>query len=863
MTLAWLRDANELFRKLGRAVIACSVDLACAPYIATAVAALNAEEGTTPPRYVDAGVFAAWLKAIPELSNLLVPIATAADFDEDRTIATLLFVLELVTRGETDESETYHQIASGQLTLESALRQRELARLTTQLTRAEQQLADAPPVHADPATTAALDGASHIRGDGIAIPVHPGASVLSGSLSESLSSDDGDVQAMLAVPATVDEIGELYRAWAHRHGWLIEAEEADDRHHELRFAHHEHRLFLLITRWIGPEPSAMIMLRLKSAGPVRFEVGNDAAVAESERAARIAAGPPSLPSVTRPWPAVMRPLRATPDSADALTVIFGCSPAPPLPDSWSPDHVVADRGLLYVAEDDFVWCIDPISGQVERLAGLRNGGPFRRIGGLAFDGRDALVITDRSSRQVYTLELSTNRLDVLASTLKNPTAVACVGDAVYVACDTTELYAIDRTTGAVAPFASEFRNIGALVAHGDHALYVADDEMLRRVDLTTATVTTILTLPRGRLTGLASDGTQLYATTHSTIERITPSGTRETVVGTEDNPHHDPDGLAVDANVSDSVAPAWDGAGLVFATRRRLRRFDVARRDVVTLPVPPTSNAALLGTIIGIGSLGGTRIALAFRKPATIAVIDYATGAREDIALELATSAALRALATDGSDRVFVTDRDGNTWSVAVSSRAVTRIEAIAPTDKPTVLAFGEPDRLFVALEASGTIVAIDLASNRSRIVASGLQATRALAFDLARAALYASDSEILRIDLASGDITAVTDAKFAGHADGPRGVARFLGRDHIAVSPDGDVYVSEHNRIRRIRAADGHVTTPIGRRGSGLVLGDLPGGLESPTGLCFLPSGELAIVDRDQNVVLRARCTPLRRADR
>jgi sugar lactone lactonase YvrE len=349
-------------------------------------------------------------------------------------------------------------------------------------------------------------------------------------------------------------------------------------------------------------------------------------------------------------------------------------------------------------------------------------------------------------------------------------------------------------------------------------------------------VTTVI--PR-RFMGVASDGTHLYATTYDTIEQVAPSQT--VLVGGGRKSRHDPDGLAEEANVSDATSPAWDGAGLVFITNGRLRRFDPASRHVTTLGVPTKADDALRGTLVGIGSLGGSRIAIGFREPATFIVFDIVTGARETFPLDVPEGTRLKTLVTDGSDRVFFTDRDGRAWFFTISTRWLRRIDAIAEADIATALVFAAPDRLFVALETPKTIARVDLASMTSTVVATGMQRTTALAVDATRNALYVSDAQILRIDLATGATEAVTDLKYAGALDGPRGVARLTSRDHMAVAPDGNLYVASHTAIRHIRVSDGFVSTALS-------------GLQRPEAMWVLPNGELLIADGKQNVVLRAR---------
>ena len=91
-----------------------------------------------------------------------------------------------------------------------------------------------------------------------------------------------------------------------------------------------------------------------------------------------------------------------------------------------------------------------------------------------------------------------------------------------------------------------------------------------------------------------------------------------------------------------------------------------------------------------------------------------------------------------------------------------------------------------------------------------------------------------------------------AGTGDGAGAAARFRGPASIVADGAGNLYVSDGNTVRQIVLSGANVTTLVGVPGrAGVVLGDLPAGLNRPGGLAVLPSGAVAITDSSENAVL------------
>lgn len=124
---------------------------------------------------------------------------------------------------------------------------------------------------------------------------------------------------------------------------------------------------------------------------------------------------------------------------------------------------------------------------------------------------------------------------------------------------------------------------------------------------------------------------------------------------------------------------------------------------------------------------------------------------------------------------------------------------------------------------------------------------------------LYVADAgnnAIRVIDPAAGVVTTVAGG-YPGSVDGQGTEARFNGVFRIAVDAKGDVLVGDvwNNAIRKVTPS-GAVSTVVGRlldggpSLSGIKLGDLPGQITMPEGLCSAPDGSLLVLS--DNCVLK-----------
>jgi sugar lactone lactonase YvrE len=246
-------------------------------------------------------------------------------------------------------------------------------------------------------------------------------------------------------------------------------------------------------------------------------------------------------------------------------------------------------------------------------------------------------------------------------------------------------------------------------------------------------------------------------------------------------------------------------------------------------------------------------------------------------------------LAYDGAGSVFVADQDNMLIrKVVVATAAVTTmagsagqagsddgIGMAARFAQPSALAFDGAGSLFVADGAMHTIRQIALATAAVTTLAGSagvagsddgvgtnarFHTPSGLACDGA-GQLFVADRgnyTIRKIVIATGTVTTLAGAAGeAGTDDGPGTAARFLAPEALTKDRAGNLFVAdvEGNTVRHVDVITGVVTTVVGHaRRWQIVPGPLPAYIASPGGLAVLPSGDLAITDRLENVVLLAR---------
>lgn len=370
-------------------------------------------------------------------------------------------------------------------------------------------------------------------------------------------------------------------------------------------------------------------------------------------------------------------------------------------------------------------------------------------------------------------------------------------------------------TGAVA----RFYYPDGVASDGAGNLYVADsmNNEIRKVVIASAAVTTFAgAIPhQGSTDGsggvarffaperVASDGAgNLYVadTINTTVRKIViATGAVTTFLGSPTNSGHD-DGIGAVASFGYLMGIAYDGAGNLFISDSSgctIRKAVIATRAVTTF-------AGLAGNM---GSADGTGSAARFHYPSD--------------------------LTSDGAGNLFVADTINHTIrKIVLATGAVTTLAGSAG-NAGTADGTGDTARF-----NSPYGVASDGAGN-----------------------VFVADSKnytIRKIVASTGAVTTVAGvAGTSAFANGTGTGALFAYPYALTSDGVGGLFVADvdNHMIRKFVIASGVVTTVVGSPSNfGVVLGPLPGGVNSPLGLAFVPNQGLFIVDQPENAILVAQ---------
>jgi hypothetical protein len=496
-------------------------------------------------------------------------------------------------------------------------------------------------------------------------------------------------------------------------------------------------------------------------------------------------------------------------------------------------------------------------GALDYADGTGTAARFAGPGTILGDGAGNLLVVDGLNRAIRQIVIATRAVTTLAGA-PGP--------------DSTQ-----DGTGSAARFSGP----GAMVLDGAGNLYITDNNAdggsVRQLAIATGVVTTLAGITGqggsvdgvgadarfSALGGLALDGTgNLYVgdalragTFGASIRKLSlATGTVTTVAGLAGQPGS-ADGTGAAARFYWPTNVASDGAGNLYVADTNnsiIRQIVVATGAVTTLAggAPDGSGVDGIGTAagfyepygiaadgagnvyVGDGGRAIRKIVVATREVTTLA------GSLKDVYPGYAdgTGAAARfsgpvGMVTDGAGNLYVADANNQCIrKVAIATGAVTTFAGAA----------GQSG----ALDGTGA--------------AARFTGPQGLTTDGA-GNLYVADSgnaTIRKIVLATGAVTTIAGAAGQGGAvDGTIAAARFDGPNGIASDGAGALYVTDASRtVRKISLAAGTVSTIVGSAGRiGVSLGALPASLSQPFGVALLPTGELAIVDYNENAVLIA----------
>jgi sugar lactone lactonase YvrE len=576
----------------------------------------------------------------------------------------------------------------------------------------------------------------------------------------------------------------------------------------------------------------------------------------------------------------------------------------------SPSGVAADgAGNLFVADRDnhIIRKVVLATGQVTTLAGTA-GAPdstdgtgaaarFNRPTSATYDGAAGLFITEEQSiriRRVTTAGVVTTMVTAPALTGLVATAMDVTAGSLY-AVDGNSVVSITVATGAVTPLAgmpnmagsddgsgaaARFTIPSGLSLDGAGNLWVSDrvNNTVRRIVIATGAVTTPVGLPgaAGSNDGVGSAarfsspaaitadraGSVFVADrSNNTVRKIAIASAQVTTIAGAAAVLDHADGVREAARFRYTAGVAADRSGNVFVAdsgNHVIRRIAAATGAVTTIagavgmagsadgtgaaarfnfgsPGQAVLTADGAGNLFVSGFFSNTirKVVLATGEVTTLAGNPTIQGNADGIGAA-ALFARPSGIATDGAGRVFIADGLNRTIRQLVVATGEVTTLAGSPTTAGSVdgigaaagFAFGGPPRVGLAWDGGNIFVADGTTSIRQVVVA-----TRA--------------------------VTTLAGGPGGGNADGVGAAARFLTPMGIAADGAGNLLVADSgNRLlRKVSIAAGAVTTVAGRSGqTGIVLGPLPAGLGTPTGVAVIPDGSVAITDTAESAVVLVR---------
>ena len=508
----------------------------------------------------------------------------------------------------------------------------------------------------------------------------------------------------------------------------------------------------------------------------------------------------------------------------------------------TPSALALDAGSLYVTDgtNNTIRRIVLATGAVTTLAGTAGmsgsidgtgaAARFNGPAGIAADGAGNLYVADRANDTIRKLVVATGAVSTLAGTagmrgsidgtgaaarLRAPTGLTAdkAGNLYFTEQFLGDLRKVEMATGVVTTPARGFVS-AAVTADAAGALYITDGarQTLCKLVLPAGTVTD---LAGGGVVRSSMDGTgtaaqfyvpfgvaadaagTLYVSELYAVRKVTADGVVTTLAGGKDP--GSADGIGAAAKFDQLRGLTSDATGALYA-------FD-ARNYTIRKIVPATGAVTRLAGQTGFsGTADGA---------STVAQFGSATG-----------------LAADTQGNLYVADTDNHTIrKVVAATGAVTTIAGQArqsgsTNGTGTAARFNRPYAL--ATDGAGNLFIAD-----------------------------SGNATIRKLVLATGEVTTpLGTAGMTGSTDGIGTAARFSMPSGLLVV-GGTLYVSDKNgsTVRRVTLADLRVTTAFGIPGlRGVKPGALPARLNQPGALAALPDGTLAVIDEEENVLLRVR---------
>jgi sugar lactone lactonase YvrE len=589
----------------------------------------------------------------------------------------------------------------------------------------------------------------------------------------------------------------------------------------------------------------------------------------------------------------------------------------------SPTSVALDSaGNLFISDTDnnCIRRVDSRTGIIITVAGdgdfgfSGDGGPAISANldspfGITVDGVGNLFIADRDNQRVRRVDTVTGIITTVAGNGK----VEFSGD------------------GGPATMAGLFEPADVAVDEAGN-LFVADsiNNRIRRVDKKTATITTFagngrsdfsgdgeqaarasLALPLG--IALDSKGRLYIADAfNNRIRLIDSTGIISTLAGNDSRDFGGDNGPAISASLNNPGGVVVDGVGNLFITdsrNNRVRRVDAVAKTITTISgngnfVFGGDGGLAINAGLNIPSgitldktdnlfIADTKNNRIRRVDATSGIITTVVG-NGDFTFDGDGGPADRAGINEPSD--IVLDSMNNLFIADTSNHRIRRVD-IATNIISTYAGDGEPDfqgdngpaikaRLSepfgVTIDTKGDLLIADRLNDRIRRVdaKTGIITTTAgngsqrfsgdggpaISAGLARPVdliqdgtgnLLIADSinnRIRRVDAGTGVITTVSGGKTGGDG-GPATEANLDLPVGVAIDGAGNLFIAEflNNRVRRVDVKTGIITTVVGNGNLGFS-GDnglaVNAGLSGPSGVAIDAEGNLFIADSGNNAV-------------
>jgi sugar lactone lactonase YvrE len=543
----------------------------------------------------------------------------------------------------------------------------------------------------------------------------------------------------------------------------------------------------------------------------------------------------------------------------------------------SPTGLLSDgAGHLYVAEPGpssgfIVQKLDTATGTLTTVADGSAVVPGQRglsEGSIAADGNGNLYIADGSNNVVWKAVIATGTVSVFAGAVgaqgsadgvgtaarfADPTAIACdgVGNLFIADVGNETIRRIALANANVTTLAGKAGNgfvdgIGTaagfafpagLIYDGAGHLFVADDgaRVIRFVDIATTNVTTWAASGAPRFdhtpTPLAVDKSgNVYVSDDRTFNiRKVRSGLKDSLIfaGPPDSTGSS-DGIGAAAHFHGPTGVASDQGGNIYIAD--------SQNWTIRKVVPSTGQVSTIAGLVGSqGTADGIGSNARFQWPTDlVADTNGNLFVGDGFAIRKVVIATGQVSTLVGSPST-----SGNADGVGTAARFSGTPQSITsdPAGNLFVIDSGRVRQVVIATRNVTTLSNVQLALNGHA----------AFAFD-GNGNIYIADNRpdiwnypsIRKVVLATGAVTPVlTNSEFD---PGNASVMAFDGTDTL--------YLAGENLLRKVSISNAAATVVAGSTSTfGVSPGQLPGSLNNPSGIAFLPNGDLAITD--ENAVL------------